>query len=171
MTTESARMATAHEAAFRVQYPNSRGRITRIIALDRAGAATVGPLVEGFSERTSFFSVAPIENHPSGHETGKGALALVDGKGHTVQLSDVIDGADMVVMVAVEGGNADAASAIGNACRLAGLMTTALILTASDTVSEVLSARTLKSIRPHASMIVLADDVDYITDMLSALRA
>lgn len=171
MTSESARMSTAREAAFRVRYPNSRGRITRVIALDAESAAIITPLLNGFSERLTVFSVAPLSQHPAGQQTGRGGAVLVNAGGAVVQLAEVVAGADMVVMVVMKGGNGEAASAIGNACSTQGLMTAVLILEPGTGSSDFEAARILKAVRPHASMIVLADDLDYVTDMLTALRA
>src|SRR5687768_11450344 len=42
MLSESARMSTAREAAFRVDYPNSKPRVIKVIALDELAAEVVG---------------------------------------------------------------------------------------------------------------------------------
>ena len=49
-------------------------------------------------------------------------------------------------------------------------MTTALIIGTEDRTDEELS-RTLAALRPHASMLVIASNDDYIDAMLAALRA
>jgi hypothetical protein len=49
-------------------------------------------------------------------------------------------------------------------------MTTALII-GSATKSDDELSRTLASLRPHASMLVIASNDDYIEEMLVALRA
>jgi hypothetical protein len=49
-------------------------------------------------------------------------------------------------------------------------MTTALIIGSEASSDEDLS-RTLASLRPHASMLVIANDDEYIEEMLVALRA
>lgn len=171
MVSESTRMTTAHEASFRVQYPNSKGRITRVIALDGESARAVTPTLKDFSDRLTVFSVSPLGDQTVGLEITRGGAVLLDADGKGVQVADVVDGADMVVMVVMKGGNGEAASAIGNACSTRGLMTVALILEPGTDTSDFEAARTLKAVRPHASMIVLADDIDYVTDMLRALRA
>ena len=53
---------------------------------------------------------------------------LSDLAGRTKNLIEEIDSADLVVMVATAGENAEAASIIGEACSLKRVMTTALIL-------------------------------------------
>jgi hypothetical protein len=73
-------------------------------------------------------------------------------------------------MVATAGTNAEVASVIAEACNTRKVMTTALIIgSASRSDDEV--SRTLASLRPHASMLVIASNDDYIEEMLVALRA
>jgi hypothetical protein len=47
MPTESARMTTAEEARFRVDYPNSKPRSVKVIALDPPSERVVKRLAEG----------------------------------------------------------------------------------------------------------------------------
>ena len=148
MLSESARMSSAAEAAFRIQAPNSRPRTIKIIALDAQSEDVVRRLAAASWNQATFFTAASF----------------------TKNLSDEVTGADLVVMVAMPGGNAQAASVIGEACSRQRVMTTALVvgsLTASD---EALS-RTLAQLRPWSLMVVIANADDFIEDMLAALRA
>ena len=141
-------MSSAAEAAFRIQAPNSRPRTIKIIALDAQSEDVVRRLAAASWNQATFFTAASF----------------------TKNLSDEVTGADLVVMVAMPGGNAQAASVIGEACSRQRVMTTALVvgsLTASD---EALS-RTLAQLRPWSLMVVIANADDYIEDMLAALRA
>ena len=63
-----------------------------------------------------------------------------------------------------------AAAVIAEACGARKVMTTALIIESETKTDEELS-KTLASLRPHASMLVIADNDDYIEAMLAALRA
>ena len=91
---------------------------------------------------------------------------LGDLAGHTKNLVDEIDSADLVVMVATAGENAEAASIIGEACSLKRVMTTALVV-AAPTVSDAALAQSLAQLRPWALMLVVASAEDYIADMLA----
>ena len=93
-----------------------------------------------------------------------------DLAGRTKNLVDEVGAADLVVMVAAAGENAQAAAIIGEACAAKHVMTTALLLGSAGQDDETL-ARTLASLRPHARMLVIASSDDYIADMLVALRA
>ena len=95
---------------------------------------------------------------------------LSDLTGHTKDLIDEIDSADLVVMVATAGEDAQAASIIGEACSLKRVMTTALVLGTALISDEALS-RSLAQLRPWALMLVIATAEEYIGDMLAALRA
>ena len=78
--------------------------------------------------------------------------------------------ADLVVMVASAGENAQAASLIGEACSARRVMTTSLVLGSASTSDEVL-AKSLSQLRPWSLMVVIASTEDYVADMLTALRA
>jgi len=73
-------------------------------------------------------------------------------------------------MVSSAGTNAEAASVIAEACNVRKVMTTALII-GSETKSDEELSKTLASLRPYASMLVIASNDDYIEEMLVALRA
>src|SRR5919106_7003469 len=158
--TESARMTTAREARFRIDYANSSPRSTRIIALDRTSARAIPSLVAAPSGAR--FLTAP------GPEGRPGETLLVQD-GTNVSLADALASADAVVMVATAGESAEAALRIGPECRARGIMTTGVILPLEG--KDVDSSLTLKNLRRYAAMLVVATDVDYLADMLSALRA
>src|SRR5688572_4519818 len=142
MLTESARMSSAAEARFRIQAPNSRPRAIKVIALDRASHGVVDRLMQRSWEHATFFTAA--------------GTGLTDLSGGPRNVTDEIDTADLVVMVAAPGGNAAAASVIGQACSDRRVNTTALIAGAQSVSDEALS-RTLKQVRPWSLMVVIAD--------------
>jgi hypothetical protein len=166
--SESARAASANEATFRIDAPNSRGRVTKVVALDRPSASVIGRLA------TSRWSGAAFLTVPTEVPSRDGAFSMAgwlsDLAGHAKDLANAIAGADQVVMVATAGENAEAASIIGEACSVRRIMTTGLILT-SDVNSDDALARTLAHLRPWALMLVIASGEDYVADMLAALRA
>jgi hypothetical protein len=148
MLSESARMSSAVEAAFRVQAPNSRPRAIKVVALDGAGEDVVRRLAAGSWTQATFFTAAMF----------------------TRNLADEVGAADLVVMVAGPGGNAEAAAVIGRACSDRRIMTTGLVVGARNASDEALS-KTLSQLRPWSLMVVIADADTYIEDMLAALRA
>ena len=95
---------------------------------------------------------------------------LSDIAGRTKDLMQEVGSADLVVMVASAGGNAQAAAIIGEACSAKRIMTTGLIVGDAGASDEALS-KTLAQLRPWSVMLVIAGAEDYIEDMLVALRA
>jgi hypothetical protein len=170
MLSESARMSSAEEARFRVNAPNSKPRSIKVIALDKRSEEVVKKLAEGQWNKASFFASVHFESPPQAGADWSMKAWLNDIAGRTIKLLDEIDTADLVVMVARAGEKAEAASVIGEACAARRVMTTALILDRKSASDAELS-ETLLHLRPFASMLVVADDEDYIESMLIALRA
>ena len=166
--SQSARAASAAEARFRIDAPNSRPRAVKVVALDRPSESVVNRLSQLPWTNASFLTAiasVPRTGAPFSVESW-----LKDLAGHTRNLVDEVDSADLVVMVAAGGEDAQAASLIGEACSLKRVMTTALVL-GTDAVSDAALSRTLAQLRPWALMVVIASAEEYIADMLTALRA
>ena len=166
--SQSARATSAAEARFRIDAPNSRPRAVKVVALDRPSESVVNRLSQLPWTNASFLTAiasVPRTGAPFSVESW-----LKDLAGHTKNLVDEVDSADLVVMVAAGGEDAQAASLIGEACSLKRVMTTALVL-GTDAVSDAALSRTLAQLRPWALMVVIASAEEYIADMLTALRA
>ena len=168
--SESARMTTAHEAAFRVQYPNSSPRSIKVIALDAQAGAVVAALSKKTWNRAVFFNSLTFPATPAGSARETLQAWLGDVAGHAKDLVAEIDSADIVVVVASPGSDAHAATIIGEACRLRHKSMIGLILQSSGVSDEALS-RTLLGMRPFSTMLVVASGTDYIEEMLAAMRA
>lgn len=93
------------------------------------------------------------------------ALLRRAGADGTALLSEELDGADTVVMIASPGANAAAASIIGDAAAARGIMSAGLVVPGDGTVSEVVPA-----LRPNAMVLVVLRDVSDVPEVLSALR-
>jgi hypothetical protein len=169
MLSESARMTSAEEARFRINAPNARPKRVKVIALDRPSEAVVKDLARKQWNGATFFTASAFAGTPpAGSFSMQGWLS--DLAGRTKDLIDEVDTADLVVMVATAGENAQAAALIGEACSLKRITTTGLILGGASATDEMLS-KTLSQMRPWSLMLVIASAVDYIEDMLVALRA
>jgi hypothetical protein len=169
--SESARVTTAHEAAFRVQYPNSTPRLIKVIALDPAAGSLVSELAGKSWNRAVFFSSLTFP--PASGTVGAKAQMkawLQDVAGHASDLVAEIDSADIVVVVASPGADASAATIIGESCRLRHKTMVGLILQSGSVSDEALS-NTLLGMRPLANMLVVANGTEYIEEMLHAMRA
>ena len=169
MLSESARMSSAAEARFRIDAPNSKPRHVKVIALDTASEAVVKHLAERRWNNASFFTASAFASAPPGRRFSVQGW-LSDLAGRTKDLVDEVNAADLVVMVATAGENAQAAALIGEACSLKRVNTTGLILGGAHATDHMLS-KTLSQLRPWSLMLVIATREDYIEDMLTALRA
>ena len=170
MQSESARMTTRAEARYRVEAPNSQPRTVKVIALDTASEPVVKRLAELPWSRASFLTASAFAGAPTRGETFSMAGWLSDLAGRTKDLIDEVASADLVVMIATAGENAQAGSLIGEACIARRVMTTGLVL-GTETASEQVMAKMLGQLRPYSMMLVAAGDEDYIENMLIALRA
>jgi hypothetical protein len=170
MLSESARAASAAEARFRIDAPNSKPRTVKVIALDAASEAVVKRLSQSSWNNASFFTASAFDAATGQGERFSMQGWLSDLAGRTKDLVNEIDSADLVVMVASAGADASAASLIGEACSAKRVMTTVLVLGAAEIPDAVL-AQTLAQLRPWALMLVIASAEEYVADMLAALRA
>jgi hypothetical protein len=169
MQSESARMSSGAEARFRIDAPNSKPRRVKVVALDRASEAVVALLARRHWNNASFFTASAFAGAPP--ERGFSMQGwLADLTGRTRDLIDEVDSADLVVMVAAAGENAQAAALIGEACSLRRVNTTGLILSGPSIADDTLS-KTLAQLRPWSLMLVIAEGEDYVEEMLRALRA
>jgi hypothetical protein len=157
LLSSCARAATAAEARYRISYPGFARRSSRVIALGGESEGTVrdmgGRPWDG-GHFLVFDSAVPDD-----------ALLRHAGTGGTALLSEELDGADTVVMVASAGASAEAASIIGDAAAARGIMSAGLVLPGGDSVSAVVSA-----LRPNAMVLVVLQDVADVPEVLSALR-
>ena len=171
MLSESARMTTAKEAAFRVNYPNSLPRAIKIVGLDPAGTAMVRRLAAQQDWRNAtFFASVSADWDPKRPWGTPIHASLVDLSGQPRDLVEEIGAANLVVMIATAGETAEAAALIAEVCSLKRVMITGLLL-ATDESSDAAVARTLKALRPYAPMLVVSGEQDYVAAMLAALRA
>jgi hypothetical protein len=149
--------ATAAEVRFRITAGEFTRRSSRVIALDARAAALVNDL-EGRSWSGGHFlvfeSAVPDD-----------ALLRHAGTGGTALLSEELEDADTVVMIASAGANAEAASIIGDAAAARDIMSAGLVLPDAAAAGDVVSA-----LRPNAMVLVVLKDAADVPEVLSALR-
>jgi hypothetical protein len=179
MESESARMSSAAQARFRIDYPNSEPRVTKVVALDELSERVVKRVAQQEWQRANFFTSLTFDGAGGGEQRPMQAWSmqgwsmkawLSDVAGRAKALVEEVASADLVVMVSSAGTSADAASVIGEACAARKVMTMALIIGSEQRSDEDLS-KTLAALRPYASMLVIANGDEYVEEMLAALRA
>lgn len=157
-----ARAATTAEARFRIDAAPQTARATRVVALDEGAADAVGPLLRQPWHGARFLRYPGPREHdaPDGEPAD---IVLADSAGAPVRLSGELADADMVMMIATAADGAPAATAIGDACALRGIMTAGLVLGQdSDAVT---------ALRPHARVLLVTKDRRDIPGLLTALGA
>jgi hypothetical protein len=170
--SESARVTTAHEASFRVPYPNSKPRAIKVIALDPVSAAIVDEVSRLPWHGASFFTSLSFTGAtaPGGAHGASLQAWLKDLAGRTMDLVSEIASSDFIVVVSTAGEDAQAAAVIAEVCALHHKTLVALVVPKPETTEEDVST-SLRFLRPYAKMLVIANERDYIEAMLTALRA
>lgn len=157
MLSESARMSSAAEARFRIPAPPPTARAVTVIALDPASGDLVERLAQRPWTRTTFLPPPPVTR---AGRAGGSDLGALDAR---------LGGADLVVLVVAAGAEAPAAAPIGEACSDRGVTAATCVVGARGAGDEALS-RTLAQVRPWSQMVVVANDDDYVEDILRSLR-
>ena len=159
-----ARAATAAEARFRIDRPIRPSRAARVVALDQGAEAVVRTVAAAAWSSAKFFTCEVPGAAPADAGFADVVLRSVDGA--ESRLSDELAGVDVAVMVATEDGGAAAASAIGDACTLRGIMTAGLVLGHGGDARAAVAA-----LRPYARVLMLTEDEADVSEVLTALRA
>lgn len=162
LLSSCARAATAEEARFRVDYPNSKPRATRIFALDAGAAIVIGRVSQQRWNGAHFCTY--VRTSTTDLSRPDAILRLADGS--ETRLSDELEGADVAIMISTTHEEAEGAATIGMACAMRKIMTAGLVVGSSDSLDDAVTA-----LRPHASMLVVAAEEDFVRQMLIALRA
>lgn len=165
--------ATAAEARFRINAVIVPTRHTRVVALDDGAVPVVQQVARQHWADARFFvydKLAPAVA-TNGHAGRAGAngeadVALRGIDGSAARLTDELEGADVAMMVATADDGAAAATAIGDACTMRGIMTAGLVLGNQQTAAAAVSA-----LRPHARVLMVTADEQDVAEVLTALRA
>src|SRR5262245_29249019 len=110
MQSESARMSSRAEARYRIEASNWQPRTIKVIALDGPSESVVSRLSRLTWNRAAFLTVSAFACAPADGTTFCVSGWLSDLAGRTKDLIDEIATADLVVMIATAGENAQAAS-------------------------------------------------------------
>jgi hypothetical protein len=138
-----------------------------LFALDEAAASAMAGITEDTWSGTHFLTVEPGQDIDP-KTTRAEELRLRNPDGSAARLDVEIEGADLVVLMSTSSENQGSAEVIARAAQNKSIMTAALALggTGNETTEGVVAA-----LRPYASVLVVASDIDYIGAMLTALRA
>lgn len=154
--------ATAAEARFRIPYPNSVPRQSRVIALDEGAVRVVLDVVDGPWLAARFLTLAAKQPDVSPND-----VLLHDLDGGEKLYSAEVEDADLVVLVATTSAGARDAAIIGRIARARSIMTAGIVIPAHAHLADSVVA----AMRPSAAVLVIATGDDYLAAMLSAMRA
>lgn len=159
-----ARATTAAEMRYRIDRPIRGRRGARIIGLDTGANAIVERISHEQWGHARFFTLA----EPVGDvgDRGSESVTLRDTDGGTSSLQAELEAADVVIMVATTESDAAAATIIGAACTVRGIMNAGLVIGERTLVSGTVAA-----VRPHARVLMVSGDERDVVDVLTALRA
>ncbi len=163
-----ARAATAAEARYRIAYPNSTTRTTRIFALDARAAELMFAITEEPWANAHFLTLG-ASGAPRAGATRAADLPLSHPDGGIADLAAELEGADVAILLAHGGGDAGAAEVIARECFERGIMCAGLAIGGSTGSAEV--TRVVNSMRPFTRVLVVAEDPEFVPAMLTALRA
>lgn len=166
LLSSCARAATREEAAFRVQYPNSKTRATRIVALDEEAAGIMRRVAEAPWQGAHFLTYLRKETAP-GFDSLPTDAVVKTPDGAETRLSTELADADVIVMIATEGSGEEAAAVTANAGHARNIMVAGLVVTKGPGAAGA----AVKALRPAASVLVIASGEEYVPEMLTALRA
>jgi hypothetical protein len=153
--------ATAAEARFRIDAKPQTPRATSVVALDDGAMVLVRELAGQEWNAARFLGL------PDGTPAGEYAdLQLRTVDGDAIRLSDELALADFVMMIATEDGGAAAATTIGDACTLRGIMTAGLVVCTNGGSGPALTA-----LRPNARVLLVTGDERDATELLAAVGA
>lgn len=156
--------ATAAEARFRIDAPVDVRRAACVIALD-PGAAELTAEVARLPWQGATFLRCDGGPDVSGNGHGQDPV-LRTADGTEQRLHEVVDRADVAVMVATDDDGAEVAAAIGQACWDRRVMTAAIVVDRDHGLGAA-----VRALRPHAQVLLVSRDSDDLVELLSALRA
>jgi hypothetical protein len=161
-----ARAATAAEARYRIDAPIVASRATRVVALDPGAEPMLRRVAAEQWAGAKFFTCtsAPPADVRDGTVADVVLRSATDGS--ETRLSEELTDADVAVMVATGNDGAVAATAIGDACTLRGIMTAGVVLAQGHDADAAVAA-----LRPHARVLLVTQDERDVTEVLTALRA
>src|SRR5262245_1566816 len=199
--SESARMSSAAEARFRIDYPNSQPRAVKVIALDDASERVVKRVAQAPWQRATFFTSIKFEGTPArADEPGSGRVSGARTKespswplaplassaradeswSMQAWLGDLAGRTKALVdemasadlvVMVSSAGTGAQAAAVIGEACAVRKVMTMALIIGSEQRSNEELSQTLAALRPYASMLVIANGDEYIEEMLAALRA
>jgi hypothetical protein len=163
--SESARAASASEARHRITAPITPATAARIIALDPTATALTRRLASRPWANAKFYTYQTTpQTHHNHKPAGEPPLYTLNGSPAT--LTDILNNADVVVIIATDDSARTPAANIGRACNTAAITTAGIILGDGSNAKNATAA-----LRPHTRVLLPSADENDALELLTALRA
>lgn len=172
MTSQSSKATTAAESRFRINRPNSKGRSSLVLGLERSSVPALAALAELEWNGARFRSVvqgANVDGVATGLKVEPDDLVLQSPTGEISRLSDELVHTDVVIMFVRSGEPAQTAATVGRACFGRNVMTAGFVL--DDHNDRQALEKTLSAVRPFVVSLVVGPDQESLGETLSAIRA
>jgi cell division GTPase FtsZ len=150
---------------FRIQYPNSRPRVAKLVGLGEGGGQ--------IARRIAARGLRDLEIIVGGEFARDHAVSVVKGVAEDAHgLHRRLGEADLIFMIARSGDQVDFARVVSRVAREHGkLVTGVLIEKARTTLDPARTSPTLDVLRACADMLVIGSDESYLDEMLNELGA
>lgn len=170
MQSESARVTTAAEAAFRISSSNSQPRCVKVVATDATSDLILRQIASLPWNDTEFFTRSSLEftHHAAPADLLDHRFCDIDGR--PAKMIDAIDQADLVVMLVEAGSDPGTTLSLGARCASCHVSSIVAVLK-NDATTEEAFHKTVVDVRRSAGMIAFIEDADEIRAILTALRA
>lgn len=172
MISQSAKATTAAESRFRVNRPNSKGRSSLVLGLEKSSMPMLSALSDLQWNGARFRNVvqgADVDAVATGLNVGPDDLVLQAPNGDVSRLTDELANTDVVVMFARSGDSAQTAAIVGRASFSRNVMTAGFVL--DEHGDREALERTLSAVRPFVISLVIGTDEESLGETLSAIRA
>lgn len=165
LLSSCAQATTAKESAFRINRSVDLVRATRVIALDEGAENVIRGVAEAGWSDAHFLLLDP-DAPPVSADEHSADMVLRDHHGNRTHLSEQLEGADSVVLVATNARDAGPVKVIGEAAMLRGIMVAGIVFGEDADVREAVLAQ-----RPYARFLLISREDDDLAEILTALRA
>ena len=163
LANSCARAASPAEARYRIATEVSLERSCLLVAMDALSADVVRAARSALSDRVKSFSAGGVGGAPE---------VVSDGEGKPYDTSEILDGVDMVVLVASAGGGIRSedpprsVAVIGRRCKARGITVAGVLIgEQSNAPREV-----LMELRRWSHMVLVSSGADDLGEILAALR-
>lgn len=173
MTLLSQSRAAAADTRYRINYPNSRPRALKLVALGEGGARIAKHVGDHRLQHVQVLVVERPSADARGRQSGdthslSSMVQAIAAEGH--RLAEALAQADMIFIVATPTDDLGVAAEIGQLGRQRNILITGILVLEPDGLAGKADAA-LELMRAATDMLVIVSDAGYVVEMLNELGA